>query len=48
MRLELKVIEGNKKLKCVAISAKRLKTAVSTHLNVPDDPMDIILSAYVQ
>lgn len=27
-------IEGNKKLKCLAISAKRVKTPVSTHLNV--------------
>lgn len=38
-REELKVsaadsIEGNKKLKCLAISAKRVKTPVSTHLNV--------------
>lgn len=38
-REELKVsaadsIEENKKLKCLAISAKRVKTPVSTHLNV--------------
>lgn len=39
---ELKVsaadsVEGNKKLKCLAISAKRVKMAVSSHFNILDD-----------
>lgn len=33
--------EENKKLKCLAISAKRVKMPVSTHFNISDDPAAI-------
>lgn len=43
---ELKVsaadsVEEKRNLKCLAISAKRVKMAVSTHFNISDDPAAI-------
>lgn len=43
--LKVSAAEEYKKLKCLAISVKRVKTPVSTHLNVSDD-LVIHLSAH--